>query len=143
MVLYTKFAYGSQFPGGKRLFKNPIHGCRDFKQQTIKPFFLNTLYVFKDRANPPLALVDFISLVWILKMGPLLKFISLTQIPFSLGGACAAPKESGYVLTTFFQINFCLVQRAAQKWFSLRKGLALKINSLITILAKNMRGGGY
>ena len=32
MVLYSKFAYGSQFSGEKKQFKSPIIGCRDIKQ---------------------------------------------------------------------------------------------------------------
>ena len=28
MVLYSKFAYGSQFSGEKNLFVNPLHGLR-------------------------------------------------------------------------------------------------------------------
>ena len=32
MVLYSKFAYGSQFSGEKKRFVNPFIGYRDIKQ---------------------------------------------------------------------------------------------------------------
>ena len=39
MVLYSKFAYGSQFSGEKKRFKNPILGYQDIKQKpSLIPF---------------------------------------------------------------------------------------------------------
>ena len=39
MVLYSKFAYGSQFSEEKKQFKNPIVGYRDIKQKPSLIFF--------------------------------------------------------------------------------------------------------
>ena len=39
MVMYSKFAYGSQFSREKKQFENPILGCRDIKQKQSQIFF--------------------------------------------------------------------------------------------------------
>ena len=46
MVMYSKFTYGSQFSGEKKI-GNPVLGCRDIKQKRSLLFLGHPLHIYK------------------------------------------------------------------------------------------------